>query len=362
MMPRAKCCAGCNTLKGNEPSIMNVRYEDLHTHLRRSLAPVYIVSGDEPLQLGEACDLIRQQARAQHFAEREVMHVEKGFDWDQFLTSINSLSLFAEKKVLELRMASAKPGDKGAKALITFAQDVPPDILLLIVCGKVDKATQRSKWFSALEAIGVSLQIWPVDVKALPQWIRRRMQQKGMQPTNDAAQLLSDRVEGNLLAAAQEIEKLLLLHGEGNIDGDTMAEAVADSARYDIYALADAALNGDGKRVVKMLSGLHAEGAEPVLLVWVITRELRSLVAMARQVQNGNRIEQVIAGARVWPKRKALVAAALHRHPVDTWLGMLQQAARLDRLVKGMRTGNVWDELLQLYLRVAGTRLFAATP
>ena len=338
---------------------MNIRFEDLPSQLSQGLKPVYIISGDEPLQLGEACDAIRQQARTQGFSEREVLHVEKSFDWEQFLAASNSLSLFAEQRLLELRMPSGKPGDKGSKALQEYAQNPAPDTVLLIIAGKIEKAAQNSKWYKALDGIGSSVQVWPVEAKMLPQWIRRRMQAKGMKPAPEAVTLLAERVEGNLLAAAQEIDKLLLLHGAGPIDFAAMAESVADSARYDIYGLVDAALGGDTKRVLRMLAGLKAEGAENVLLLWALTREIRSLQAMAKQMEQGERLDQVIAKHRVWPKRKPLVTAGLRRHNnSQAWLTMLQRAARLDLMIKGRKTGNVWDELLQLCLMMAGVTLF----
>ena len=337
---------------------MNLRIEDLSNQLSRGLQPVYIVSGDEPLQVGEACDAIRQQTRAQGFAERQVMHVEKSFEWEQFLAEANSLSLFAEQRLMELRIPSGKPGDKGSKALQDYAANPAPDTVLLIISGKLEKAQQNSKWYKALDAIGASVQVWPVEAKMLPQWIRRRMHSKGLQPTAESVSLLAERVEGNLLAAAQEIDKLLLMHGAGPIDYTAMAEAVADSARYDIYGLVDTALVGDGKRVVRMLAGLQAEGAETVLLLWALTREIRSLEAMAAQLEQGQNLEQVIAKYRVWPKRKPLVSAALRRLKSQDWQALLQKAARLDLIIKGRKTGNVWDELLQLCLMMAGVTLF----
>ena len=187
------------------------------------------------------------------------------------------------------------------------------------------------------------------------------MQAKGMQPAAEAVTLLAERVEGNLLAAAQEIDKLLLLHGAGPIDFAAMADSVADSARYDIYGLVDAALIGDTKRVLRMLAGLKAEGAETVLLLWALTREVRSLQGMAKQIDQGERLDQVITKYRVWPKRKPLVTAALRRHNNQAWLNMLQRAARLDLMIKGRKTGNVWDELLQLCLLMAGVTLFRSS-
>ena len=188
------------------------------------------------------------------------------------------------------------------------------------------------------------------------------MQSKGMRPAPDAVNLLAERAEGNLLAAAQEIDKLSLLHGEGAIDFATMAESVADSARYDIYGLVDTALSGDGKRIVRMLAGLQAEGAETVLLLWALSREIRALETMARQLEQGERQDQVFSKARVWPKRKPLVSAGLRRHNSAAWLRLLQRASHIDLMIKGRRTGNVWDELLQLCLIIAGVTLFDVSP
>jgi DNA polymerase-3 subunit delta len=338
---------------------MQVNCADLQTHLAQRLAPVYIVAGDEPLQSGEACDAIRAAAKQRNFTERHVLDVEKGFDWNNFLAISNSLSLFAERRLIELRMPGGKPGDKGADALIEYARNPPPDSVLLVVTGKLDKSSQQSKWFSCLEKLGVFIAVWPVEARQLPGWILQRVRRKGMKLTPAAVQLIADRVEGNMLAAAQELDKLFLLYGSGQIDEQVVLAAVSDSARYDIYGLVDVALAGDIKRVPRMIDGLRGEGIDPVLLNWALARELRTMLTMSLAMSRGARAEQVVAQAHVWQKRKSLVIAGLKRHGTGSWQEFLQRAGRIDRIIKGMMAGNAWDELLQLSLGIAGARLFA---
>ena len=340
---------------------MKLRANQLATHLAQPLSPLYLVSGDEPFQMDEACNAIRAAALQQGYSDRQVMHVDKQFDWHSLAASADALSLFAEKRVIELRLPTAKPGDAGAKALVAYTENPPQDTLLLIVAGKLESAQTRSKWFKALEQSGVVIQIWPVEAKQLPQWIRQRMQLRGMQPTDEAVQLLADRVEGNLLAADQELEKLLLLTGGGAVDAEQVAAAVSDSARYDVFSLVDTALLGESARSVHILQGLRAEGLEPPIILWALARELRSLVNMAQAMQQGSSVEQVLAQYRVWDKRKAPVRAALQRHNSRRLQGLLWQCGDIDRMIKGLAAGKPWDELIQLTLKMAGTPLFRRT-
>lgn len=335
---------------------MKLRYEQLASHLQQGLQPVYLISGDEPLQVMEAADAIRARARELGFGEREVLHAEAGFDWNALTAASGSLSLFAEQRLLELRLPSGKPGKEGGAALSDYAADPPPDTVLLIICGKIDTASQKSKWYKALEAAGVTLQVWPVEPGALPGWVLNRMRSCGMQPTPEAAQILAERVEGNLLAAAQEVEKLRLLFGEGPIDVLQVEEGVADSARYDIFELVDTALLGDAPRTTRVIEGLHAEGVEPILVLWALMREIRTLAQMAEELAQGRSIEAVLGQFRVWEKRKGPVRAGLKRHTLRRWLQLLRRAGRIDRMIKGIEPGNPWDELLQLALLMAGVR------
>lgn len=330
---------------------MKIRPDQLESNLQSSLAPIYIVSGDEPFQLGEACQTIREQCRAQGVTEREVLHVDRSFDWYQLTSAADALSLFAERKLIELRLPTGKPGDAGAKALLDYAGNPPLDNVLLLVTGKLDG---RSKWFKALEKAGIYVPIWPIEPARLPQWIRQRLQQRGLQASAEAVKLLAERVEGNLLAADQEMEKLLLLNGPGQVDVQQVIEAVADSARYDAFSLMDAALAGDAVRVSRVLFGLRGEGVEAIALMGAMNYQLRAMCGMAADLQQGKGLEQVLAGHGVWDKRKPLVRGALQRHSLKRWQGFIWKAGEIDRMIKGLAQGMVWDELLQLALRIAG--------
>ena len=331
-----------------------LRVDQLSGHLKQSLAPVYFIHGDETLLVNECADAVRAAARAQDYSDRQVFTVESGFDWQSLLAAGDSLSLFAERRILELRLPTGKPGKEGTRILRDYAERPPEDTLLLIVSAKLEAAARRSKWVQALDHAGVSIPIWPVEAAQLPGWIDRRLRARGLQADREVLQLIAERVEGNLLAAVQEIEKLYLLHGAGSLDVDTVTELVADSARYDVFSLVDAALAGDAAHAQRILSGLRAEGVEPVLVLWALVREIRALTTMARQLQNGSGLAQVLASQRVWEKRKPRVTAALQRIRGRQWWRLLQHCAQIDRVVKGRAVGSAWDELLQLTLSLAG--------
>ncbi len=337
---------------------MQIKPEQLNVQLKKGLVPLYFVSGDEPLLVQEACDAIRAAARQAGCSEREVHHVESSFDWQGFLQSGDAMSLFADRKLIELRLPTGKPGDKGSKALQAYAERPSEDNILLIISGKLEGSSRNTKWYKALDKAGAVVTIWPMDLRQLPGWAMRRMKEKSLQPSQEAVALLVERVEGNLLACAQEIEKLLLLHGEGAVDVDKVAASVADSSRFDIYKLVDGALQGDVARTSRIINGLKGEGVEPVLVLWALSREIRSMANMAFEATQGAGVEQVLAKHRVWDKRKALVRSGLKRHSLPQWQAMLKRCAEVDGMIKGGRPGNVWDELLQLSLWLGGLRLF----
>jgi DNA polymerase III subunit delta len=324
----------------------------LAAHLESALAPIYLVAGDEPLQREEAADAIRAAARARAYSDREVLFAERGFDWNQLSNAGANLSLFASKRLLEVRLPSGKPGDEGAEALATYAKDPAPDLVLLVISAKLERGGGR--WAEALEKAGVLVNVWPVEARNLPDWIGRRMKNLGLIPSPEALALIAGRVEGNLLAAAQEVEKLLLLHGPGPVDELAARQVVADSARYDPYTLVDAALAGDSRRTVHILRGLEEEGTEPTFILWALTREIRSLTGLAWDIRGGMAAQQALA--KVWEKRRRLVQKALNRHPLKTWQLLLVSAARADRVLKGQAPGRPWDELLNLCVGLAGLR------
>jgi len=335
---------------------MKLYPEKLEAQLKQGLLPIYFLSGDEPLQLGEAADAVRRHAREQGYTEREVLDVDKSFEWNTLLAESQSMSLFAERKIIDLRLPSGKPGKEGGAALLEYAQRPPEDTVLLVTSGKIDKRSQSAKWFQAMDKAGATLQVWPVEVADMPNWLDRRLRSRGLQPDKEAVRLIAERVEGNLLAAAQEVEKLQLLQGEGPLSAEQAEAAVSDSARFDVFGLVDAALAADVPRLTRMLDGLRGEGVEPILVLWALSREIRSLADMAGQLQAGKAMDAVLA--RAWGKRKGPVRAGLQRHNQARWQQMLRRAARLDRVIKGAAAGNAWDELLQLTLLMAGVQLF----
>ena len=341
---------------------MKLGMDRLPRQLAEGLAPLYLIAGDEPLLVQEACDQVRAAARAQGCGERVVMHVEAGFDWNGLLQEAGGLSLFAERRLLELRLPSGRPGEAGGRVLQAYAQSPPPDTTLLVVSGRIEASAQRSRWFKAVEQAGVVVQVWPVGPGELPAWIARRLRSAGLEPQREAVQLLAQRLEGNLLAAVQEIEKLRMLHGQGPVTAEDVLAAVADSAHYDAFLLTDAALAGDQGRVSRILDSLRREGIEPLLILWTLVRELRAMALMASRLEEGAAPAQVLAGQRVWERRRPLVRAALRRHGRKRWLQFLRRAAAIERIAKGRAAGNVWDELLQLSLAVAGVAPVTAQP
>lgn len=336
---------------------MQIKPEQLKAHLAKSVAPLYFVSGDEPLLVQESCDLIRAAARKSGCNEREVHHVEGKFDWQGFLQEGDALSLFSDRKLVELRMPGGKPGDAGSKALQSYAERPNPDNVLLIESGKLEGSAKNSKWYKALDAAGVIVTLWPMELSQLPGWAMRRMLDKGLHPTQEAVALLVERVEGNLLACSQEIEKLLLLFGPGPITLEQVASSVADSSRFDIYKLVDGALQGDANRTSRIITGLKGEGVEPVLILWAITREIRAMTQMAFIMKQGSSADQAMAKHYVWDKRKPLVRTGLQRHSLARWQALLRRCGEIDLMVKGGRVGNVWDELLELSLLLGGLQL-----
>lgn len=336
---------------------MQTSPEQLARALERGLAPVYVVSGDEPLLVDECCAQIRARAVRDGF-ERSLYTVEPGFDWSELRAATQSLSLFAERRLLELRLPSGRPGEAGAEVLAGFGEQPPADTLLLVVTGKLDKTQQQSVWLRALESVGVFVTVWPLTPERLPGWLNQRLAARGLTPEPGVVELLAWHLEGNLLAAAQEVDKLAMLVGRGRVARADVEEALADSARFSIYALVDASLAGDAPVLRRMLASLRAEGTEPILVLWALARELRSLVSLSLELARGKPEAGVLA--RVWQNRKPLVAKALRRHPAPAWAGLLREAARLDRVLKGRAAGDIWLELERLLLAVSGQRAFAA--
>ncbi|MEX0619448.1 MAG: DNA polymerase III subunit delta [Pseudohongiellaceae bacterium] len=347
---------------------MKLKPLQLHGHLRKPLMPLYWISGDEPLQHQECADLVRARCHESGFSDRETFNVDKGFDWQQFLQSINNLSLFSERKMFELRL-STRLDEKGRQAVQEFIRIGSPDYVLLISSPRLEAPSLKTKWFKSIEESGVLVQVWPVGIRELPAWLRQRLQSQGISAHQDALQLLVDRVEGNLLAAVQEIEKLKLLAnaklsgqpGEMvTLDARTVMQVVAESARYSIYDLIDAALEGDAGRAVRMLHGLRSEGAEPLQILGALCRELRSLLPMLNSVREGRNVAAVISSHHVWFNRKNAVGSALGRLKSIVVFELLEQARQIDLGVKGLAGTNPWDGLDLMIMHLSGAGRSAA--
>ena len=340
---------------------MKLTPAQLGKHLQGTLAPVYVISGDDPLLCQEAADAIRAAARQQGYDERQVFSADANFDWGNLLLAGASLSLFAQRRLLELRLPSGKPGDKGAAALIEYCSRPAEDTLMLISLPRLDASAQKTKWGKALVegAQCQFIQIWPVDAQQLPQWISQRLAKAGLSAERDALDLIATRVEGNLLAAAQEIEKLKLLAEGPTITVETVQSAVADSARFDVFGLVDAILHGDATHALRMLEGLRGEGIEPPVILWALARELRLLASLAQQFSQGVPLDKAFSQARppVWDKRRPLVSKALKRLSAQRWAQLLQDAQRIDAQIKGQGEGSPWISLSRLVLLMAGQRI-----
>ncbi len=332
---------------------MKIRANQLSSHLKKSLAPCYLVTGDEHLLVSEALDEVRAAARARGFGTRELHVATTGFDWHQLTASTSNLSLFAEQRIVELRLPTGKPGIKGSQAIVELVEQAGPELLFIVTAPKLDRSGSNSKWAKSIDQKGVSLPIWPVEVRELPGWIANRMRQVGLQPDRDAVTLIADRVEGNLLAAGQEIEKLRLLHGEGKISADDVSEAVANSSRYDVYKLADAAIAGDATRAVKILGGLRSEGVEPVIVMWALTRELRTLATLDDAVRQGTDLGSAMQAARVWNNRQGLLRSCISRHQHGDFHRMLKASGRADAAAKGQRYGDPWQMAADIVVGMA---------
>lgn len=327
---------------------MKLSAPQLDQALGRGLANLYLVSGDEPLLVDEAADSIRAAARTAGYAERSVFFIDRHFDWDELRQATQSLSLFAERRFFELRLPSGKP-DKGAALLIDLAARPPPDAVCLVITGKLDKKAADAPWVRAVEKGGVWVPVWPVETAALPGWLRARAQALKVEMDPEAARLICDRVEGNLLAAKQELEKLALLASAQRITAELVLRSVGDSARYDVFQLSEAAAAGDAQRALRILLGLKSEGTEPTLILWALIRELRGLW----QAGERTRLRSNARGSG-WNLAATPSAGALARLGRMPLARLLRQAHHADRVVKGMAGGDAWTAITGLTAGMAG--------
>ncbi len=333
---------------------MRLRADQLPGALARGMSPVYAVCGDEPLLSDEAAGLIRQAARQAGIDERQAFQVEPGFNWGAWVSGFDSLSLFASRRLVELRLPTGKPGVEGGKTIEAWCRQPPPDTTLLLLLPRADKAMQQTKWYTALEQAGVCAHITPPTIDQLPAWIGTRLGRLNLKADPETLTFLTNRVEGNLLAAHQEIEKLALLLPPGPVSLDEAREAVVDVARFDASDLPEAFLKGDPARFCRIIDGLKAEGETPILALWLLAQELRTLYRLACGLEAGETLPSLMREQRVWDSRQPLVSRALKRLKRTELAVALRNAARVDRACKGLLREDGWQLLKQLGLGLMG--------
>jgi len=344
---------------------MQVAAAQLASQLQRGLKSLYTVYGDEPLLVQEAADTIRAEARTQGCSERTV-HTAAGahFDWSEVLASGGSLSLFADKQLIEIRVPSGKPGKDGSQVLQQIAQASQDNdsTVTLVILPRLDAATQKGAWFAALESFGVTVRIEPVERKALPQWIAQRLQLQGQRVASGeegqrSLQFFADRVEGNLLAAHQEIQKLALLYPAGELSFEQVESAVLNVARYTPFKLAEAVLGGQSLRVQRMLDGLQAEGEAAVLVHWALSEDIRTLHRIRSAMDAGRPLPMALRENRVWGVKEKLMERALPLLSMAQLSRWLEDAHLVDGIVKGLKVpgwpADPWQALHQLAMKVA---------
>lgn len=339
---------------------MRISTEQLAQNLQRALASLYIVHGDEPLLALEAADRIRARAREDGHVEREVLTAEQHFDWSQLRVSAQSQSLFATKRILEIRVPSGKPGNDGSQALQAYAADLPPETITLIALPAVDWRAQKGAWFGALDAAGVMVEAVEVKRDKLPAWLASRLQAQAQTADSETLEFIAGKVEGNLLAAYQEVQKLALLFPPGALSFEQIKESVLDVARFDVFDLGGIVLSGDALQLARVLDGLQGEGAAPPLILWSITEEIRAVGRVLAGLAGGRPLQQALRDARIWGPRQQLVERNVGRFSLAQIESALVHAARIDRMIKGLARGDAWDELLQLGLRFTRKRAKAA--
>jgi DNA polymerase-3 subunit delta len=324
--------------------------EQLPQHLGRGLKPLYVVFGEEMLLALEAADRIRAAAAAQGHDERRVLIAESGFDWGELAMLGNSLSLFAPRRLIDLRIPGGKPGKEGSEALQKLAAAPPEDTIVMVSLPAIDRQGQASKWFEALDAAGVSVHAAAVKRDRLGQWLKVRLAAQEQTAAPETLEFIVSRVEGNLMAAHQELQKLALLFPAGELPFEDVKNAILDVTRHDVFDLGPVLLRGDRARFVRMIDGLQGEGVAAPLVLWAIAEEARAMARVRAATEAGQPVGQALREARVWGARQELLPAAMRRLGTGQLLAALEQAAAADRMIKGLAQGDVWDALMQLGL------------
>lgn len=332
---------------------MQLRPEQLSAHLQKPLAPLYLLHGNEPLLVNEAGDAIRAAARRQGYEEREVLVAGQGFRWDSLRLAAGNLSLFGSSKLVDLRIPNGKPGKDGGDALQRLAATLGDGVSTLITLPTLDWQARKAAWFTTLAKTAVVIEANAPERTALPAWIGQRLAQQRQSAPPEALAFIAEHVEGNLLAAHQELQKLGLLYPEGALRLQQIEEAVLDVARYDIDGLRQALLEGDRPRLVRLLAGLQGEGVAAPLVLWALASEIRTLARLRLGLDRGEALPALLKTEKVFDeRRKQALQRALPRLRAGALLAAVQHAARLDRIIKGIAAGQVWDEFELLALRV----------
>ena len=329
---------------------MLIKGEQLAGQLEKGLKPLYVVCGDAPLLVLEAADTIRIAARHQGYTEREVLTVLSGFDWGQLAAATSNMSLFGGQKLVDLRIPNGKPGKDGSTALVDYCQRMSPDNVLLVTLPQLDWKEEKAAWFTTLAQAGIVVKLNSPPLAELPGWIAGRLRRQQQQADEEGLRFMAERVEGNLLAAHQEIQKLALLHPAGHISNEQIRNAVLNVARYNVDDLREALLAGDLPRLARTLEGLQQEGEAPVLVLWAMTEEIRTLAQAKGSLARGQSQDSVFKELRIWGPRQGLVRKALQALSGRVLKEALTQAARLDRCIKGLENADVWDGFLRLGL------------
>ncbi len=333
---------------------MKLRPEQLAHHLTENSPKIYLLTGDESLLLNES----RDQIKILDFDETIKLQADNTFQWQTFSNIVYSPSLFSSKRLVELTLTQGKPGKEGSKALSDYCEKPPADVTLLIITPKLTQQQLKSKWARAIDAAGVIIQIWPIDSKQLPTWIKQRMQQLEMTLPSHGYSLLAEKVEGHLLAASQEIEKLYLCYGKGPITLEQLVEAISDHSRFNVFTLVDTLLQGDAKKSLHIIQSLQHTGEEIILTLWAISREIRNLLQIKLALRQGEAFDTLCPKYQIWPKRKPFVQQAVTRLSERTLMILIAQCSLIDKIIKGREVGDPWQQLEQLCLTLCGTSIF----
>ncbi len=330
---------------------MRLKPEQLSQHLQKQSAPLYTIFGHEPLLIIEASDCIRSHARQQGYTEREIFTIDHRFNWVDLLSAGNNMSLFGDRKIMDIRIPSGKPGREGGKAIETYCQNLPSDTITLINLPKLDRQSQSTKWFKALEDAGVVIPVYAIERAQLPAWIGQRLSMQQQKADSETLQFFADKVEGNLLAAHQEIKKLALLYPDGNLSFEQVKDAVLNVARYDVFKLSDAMVTANVVRYNRILNGLQGEGSPPPLILATLAEQIRQLIIIRKGLDSGMAPAQLMKEARLWGDRQKTMTTAAKRIDLKSLMQGLLHAAKIDRVIKGVAKVDIWEKLLQLGLR-----------